>query len=93
MKSTNGAWKGPARHKPFGLALVALLSSSLLHCAGTPEIVLPVIPPCPSPSWDMIGEIEKYCSLGDNPFAFCPGLYNYLEDVMRYCEEIDELRK
>ena len=92
-KSTNEPPKSPAGLPKFALALAVLLASSSLHCAGTPEIVLPTIPPCPSPTWALIEEIELICGLGENPFALCPALYNYLEDTTRYCDEIDILRE
>ena len=41
----------------------------------------------------MIDEVWLVCSLGENPFAFCPALYTYLEDVQRYCDEVDILRE
>ena len=41
----------------------------------------------------MLEEIELVCARNEDPFYYCPGLYNYIEDVARYCEEIEELRK
>ncbi len=92
-KSTEGRPRKAVGPQRFALVLAVLLGSSSLHCAGTPEIVLPVIPPCPSPTWAMVEEIDLICGLGENPFGYCPNLYNFLEDYMRYCEEIDILRE
>jgi hypothetical protein len=78
------------RLKLSGLVLAGLLSSFLLGCAA--GLAVPVMPPCPSPSWAMIDELEEACGFDEVPFVECPALYNYLEDVERYCEEIEALR-
>ena len=84
--------EGPAKLPKFGLVLGAVLGSFSLACASVPVLV-PPLPPCPTPSWGMVDEIDDHCSVGGTPFARCPYLYNYLEDMERYCDEMNEIRK
>jgi hypothetical protein len=85
--------KEPAGPLWFALALAVVLGSFGTGCASKPAPVLPVIPPCPGYSWALIDELEELCALEEVPFARCLHLYTYMEDIARYCEEVEELRK
>lgn len=89
--SSNRSKTGNAERLRFALALVAVLGSCGLGCANKPAPVLPTVPPCPGYSWALLEEIELVCALGNEPFALCPHLYSYIEDVARYCEEVKAL--
>jgi hypothetical protein len=41
----------------------------------------------------MIGELEALCYWREGSPELCNGLFDYLEDVERYCEEVDVLRE
>jgi hypothetical protein len=81
-----------ARRPKFARVLAGVLGSFGITCASSPVLVRPTIPPCPGYSWALLEEVELVCARNEEPFHYCPALYDYLEDVARYCEEIQALR-